>query len=251
MSLNVKEVLENQILFFQSIDSTNNYAASLIDADKAQNGITIVAQRQTAGKGQRGNSWKDQKDASLLMSLIIQPQATLDQQFLFLATVATTVVKVLKPLLPETAIYIKYPNDIIINDKKAGGILIENTIKGNTWAYAIIGIGINVLQTAFDQLSHAGSLYLASAKSLDINNDLLYPIRTALLQNCVKGLNRQELVEYNELLYKKGQYQLLNIDGQVLEVKISSVDDLGALIVEHNDGTKQQLIHGSFTWLWP
>src|SRR5690606_38514963 len=117
---------DNPIIELDEIDSTNNYAMGLLNADKACMGLTIVARSQTKGKGQRGRVWQDQPGASLSMSMIVEPERGLDAQFVFIAQVALAVADALQGLDNNMDVAIKWPNDIIINDKKAGGILIEN-----------------------------------------------------------------------------------------------------------------------------
>src|SRR6187399_2669256 len=106
------------MLKFDSLDSTNNYAMQLIDADKAVHGLTILAGRQTAGKGQRGRIWSDEPGESLLMSIIVRPTFDLQAQPLFLAAIAVTIADTISQLLPEDSVRIKWPNDILIGDKK-------------------------------------------------------------------------------------------------------------------------------------
>src|SRR6187551_3254393 len=119
---------------FDQLGSTNNYAIQLIDADKAGHGLTILAGSQTEGKGQRGKEWIDEPGESLLMSLIVAPVFEISDQPLFLATSVVSVVNVLKKHLPDLEVRIKWPNDIVIADKKAGGMLIENVLRGQQWA---------------------------------------------------------------------------------------------------------------------
>ncbi|MGC4058816.1 MAG: biotin--[acetyl-CoA-carboxylase] ligase [Chitinophagaceae bacterium] len=139
MSSNVKDVLDAPIIRLDSVDSTNNYAAGLIDADKAYHGLTVLANCQTQGKGQRGNVWKDLPGESVLMSVVLEPSRPVDRQFELSALVAAAVAEVLRDILSYSDIFIKYPNDIIINDKKAAGILIENVLRGALWTQCYSG----------------------------------------------------------------------------------------------------------------
>ena len=81
MPVNLQAILEAPIIEIDTIDSTNNYAMRLIDADTAQPGLTIVTDVQTSGKGQRGKVWLDTFGESLLMSMVIRPEYCLDNQF--------------------------------------------------------------------------------------------------------------------------------------------------------------------------
>src|SRR5690348_4069694 len=193
-----------QIIELDSIDSTNNYAMALIDADKAQHGLTVTARRQTAGKGQRGKQWLDELGQSLLMSIIVVPQCGLEDQFAFNASVAVSVAEILEEIYKNWQIRIKWPNDIIINDKKAGGILIENIIRGGTWSYSVIGIGINILQTGFPaELPYATSLKIASGRSFKIA-ELRQQICNRILEYTSGEITSSLILQrYNELLYKK------------------------------------------------
>ena len=89
-------MLQAPILRFDILESTNNYAAKIIDADKAQAGLTIVAREQSAGRGQRGNSWKGGHNQSLLMSIVLRPTTPIDEQFVFLSTVAVAVAQAIQ-----------------------------------------------------------------------------------------------------------------------------------------------------------
>ena len=86
------------IIELDTVDSTNNYAMQLIDANKAQQGMTIVTQSQSAGKGQRGKVWLDAPGQSLLMSIIILPNAEISAQFVFNASVAVAIADVLEKM---------------------------------------------------------------------------------------------------------------------------------------------------------
>src|SRR5690606_23377330 len=144
---------------------TNNYAMQLIDADTAQPGLTVTAGEQTHGKGQRGRVWEAATGDNVLMSIVLAPGQVVDRQFAFLTAVAVAVADTLLDVYEHWDVRIKWPNDIIVNDKKAGGILIENVLKGGVWAYSVVGLGLNVLQYEFPpSLPHAISLRMAAGK---------------------------------------------------------------------------------------
>ena len=159
------------ILELDTVDSTNNYAMRLIDADTAESGLMILANAQTSGKGQRGKQWMSAAGESLLMSLILRPNRTLQQQTQFMAAVAVSVAKICEQNLSKISVKIKWPNDIIIADKKAGGILIENMIRGTSWEWSVIGIGLNIQQRNFPaNLPFATSLAAHGAHVLELKS---------------------------------------------------------------------------------
>jgi BirA family transcriptional regulator, biotin operon repressor / biotin---[acetyl-CoA-carboxylase] ligase len=250
LSLNVKDVLQAPILRFDKLDSTNNYAAQMIDADTSQPGLTIIAHQQTAGKGQRGNIWNDVPDESLLMSIILQPKETVDEHFSFSAAVAVAVAELVQSLDELITVRIKFPNDIIIDDKKAAGILIENSIRGNTWTHAIVGVGINVLQHHFDNsLSNATSLFLATKKTW-VMEGLLLAVRQRIIEYTMNRSSETMLAQYNQLLYKKGQMQKFSDGADVFERRVCIVNRHGKLILQDGAGNVMDYAHGQLKWVW-
>ena len=242
-------MLQAPILRFDTLDSTNNYAAQIIDADKAQAGLTIVARQQSAGRGQRGNSWQDGYNQSVLMSIVLLPTMPIDAQFSFLSAVAVAVAQAIQSLDQGLRVHIKFPNDIIINDKKAAGILIENSLRGSLWTHAIVGIGINVLQDQLEQLPHATSLLIESGKAFSLE-DVMALTRKTIIEKLVDNPDVDCLDEYNRLLFKNNEWQELSIEGDSLRVKIMGVSKNGFLQVLLPDGALRMLAHGSFSWVW-
>ncbi|MDE6653825.1 MAG: biotin--[acetyl-CoA-carboxylase] ligase, partial [Muribaculaceae bacterium] len=136
------------IIYVDEADSTNNLLAA--ESHRLSHGTALMARRQTAGKGQRGNSWEAAPGKNLTFSLLLRPQSILaSHQFELLQVVAISIVKVLRSQLDTDEIYIKWPNDIYYRDKKICGILIENSISGISIERSIVGIGINVNQDVF------------------------------------------------------------------------------------------------------
>ena len=139
-----------------SVDSTNNYALTKLHAGLTQHGAAFFAHEQIAGKGQRGKTWISEKDANLILSVVINPHHLLEltQQFLLSACVAVSAAEFFSRYAGD-ATRIKWPNDLYWSDRKAGGILIENIIGSQrsdtespiaSWLWAVAGIGININQ---------------------------------------------------------------------------------------------------------
>lgn len=133
---------------FPELESTSTYLASI--ADKAAHGTVVRADVQTAGRGQRGNSWESEPGRNILMSILLRPESLLPtRQFLLSQAVSLAIVDVLDRYLPREKACIKWPNDIYVGDRKICGILIENAISKGRIISSIAGIGINVNQTIF------------------------------------------------------------------------------------------------------
>lgn len=130
------------------IGSTNTYATSV--ADTLAHGDVVRAVEQTAGRGQRGNSWEAEPGKNLTFSLMLRPDdIEASEQFIVSESVALGVARVLGRHLPGERLSVKWPNDIYAGDRKICGILIENAVSGRKLVRSIAGIGINVNQRQF------------------------------------------------------------------------------------------------------
>lgn len=251
MSLNIKSLLEAPIIELDTIDSTNNYAMRLIDADMAQIGLTIVANTQTAGKGQRGNIWQDDGSDCILMSIISQPRANLMQQFAFNAGITNAIASVIEEIDERLAVHIKWPNDIIINDKKSAGILIENMIRGHEWLHAIIGIGLN-LNNYIDskKLPFATSLKMELGRDLN-KSEILSGLRERILAASAEEMVVNKNIEaYNNYLFGKDKWQEFSHGNEHWEAQIIGVNMDGTLKVRLENGVVENYVHGSVQWVW-
>ncbi len=130
------------IYLFETIGSTNDEAKLMAAAD-APEGLLIVAETQTAGRGRNGRSWLTPPGQALACSLILRPAVPVEQatRLTMLAAVATC--QAIEQTTPLHAM-LKWPNDVLIAGKKVGGLLLETALKGSRLDYAILGLGLNV-----------------------------------------------------------------------------------------------------------
>ena len=240
---------DSQIIELDFVDSTNNYAMQLIDGNKAQHGLTIVANAQTQGKGQRGKTWQDAHGQSLLMSMVVQPAHQLSDQFLFNASVAVAIANVLQKLNNNWKVNIKWPNDIIINDKKAGGILIENVLRGSKWTHSVIGFGLNIKQESLPKdLPFATSLKIASGINYDVHQ-VLQLVRNEILASLAIMLPAEaQMEQYNALLYKRGKKQVYMDTKGKWSVTILNALANGTIEVQLENGNIAYYHHGQVLW---
>lgn len=241
-----------KLIELEYTDSTNNYAMQLINDDKAQPGTTITTLSQGKGKGQRGKVWIDEPGQSLLMSIIVCPKQLLTEQFVFSASVAVAIANVLQNFLPQCIVRVKWPNDIIINDKKAGGILIENVLRGSNWTHSVIGFGLNINQPSFpDSLPYATSLRIVSGQEMEMAR-IRDRVREHILAATLYPPPSARIMEsYNELLYKRSELQKFsNTDGYWNATILHAGED-GSLEIRPENGTKTSIYHhGEIKWEW-
>lgn len=250
MSINVKDLFNNLHIQLDEVDSTNNYAMRLIDDDKAQNGQIVSARLQLKGRGQRSKEWIAAKDKSIAMSILVEPNLPLSKMIAFNKAVAVAILQAIHSFYPSLQCAIKWPNDIICGDKKAGGVLIENVIRGQQWAYSVIGIGINLFQEGpFIDLPHAGSLLHEGSKPNDIH-ELMIELYAGILKQ-ITTFNEEEITHfYHTFLYKKAQLQQFKSEELIWEARIDGVDENGNLILTKTDGSMLHLKHGEAEWFW-
>lgn len=217
-----------------SVDSTNNYAMAQLQSGDAQHGTAWFAYSQTAGKGQRGKQWHTLPGQNITMSVALNTNGlAVSGQFYLSAAIALAVHDSFSKYAGSESC-VKWPNDIYWNDRKAGGILIENIIRGNNWQWAVAGTGININQTQFGenalrpvslkQITGKTFDVIALAKELCANIDNRF---TQLLQDKETILN-----QYNSILYKKDKTVRLKKDNIAFEATIKEVLPTGQLRVE-------------------
>jgi BirA family biotin operon repressor/biotin-[acetyl-CoA-carboxylase] ligase len=222
---------DNQLIELESVDSTNNYAMARIHEGMASDGLVCLARYQWAGKGQRGKSWLSEAGQNLIMSLVIEPAPlNLSQQFLFSAAVALGMLDLFHSVdIPNC--WIKWPNDVYLNDRKAAGILIESVIQGKTWPFAVIGVGMNLNQESFPaEIPNAVSLKQITGKNyepVEIARELVPRIR-----NRIAVLKKDPdfiLSDFNQNLYNRNKPVALKKGKELIIATILKVDAKGFL----------------------
>ncbi|OCX50576.1 biotin--[acetyl-CoA-carboxylase] ligase [Mucilaginibacter sp. PPCGB 2223] len=132
------------------VDSTNNFLKqALANSTPLTDGTVIMAESQFAGRGQQQNKWHSEPGKNLTFSILLKPTfLPVNQQFNLNLAISVGIINALTKVL-GTGVKIKWPNDVYFNDKKLGGVLIENIIQGQSIKNSIVGIGLNVNQTEF------------------------------------------------------------------------------------------------------
>lgn len=223
-----------KLITLPTTDSTNRYLKDLVHSEAVlPNYLTVFTPVQTAGVGQYGAKWQSEPNTNLTFSTLFIPKnLTIERAFILNMLVPLAVVKVLKA--QDIAAEIKWPNDIIIERKKVGGILIENIVQGQQIVKSVIGIGLNVNQRDFSGLPKASSLANITGRVFKVKK-LLKEVMNAL-EEMLKEVSatsfEQVYEEYQEYLFQRGKVSAFRPKmGKDFMGIIREVAPNGALIV--------------------
>lgn len=137
-------MIGHKLILLDSVDSTNNYAAKLLSEGKIAHGTVILADKQTNGKGQRGNTWQTGREKQFICSVFLETAFLSVERYWYLnLAVANAVRATIAHYIPELP-FIKWPNDILINNRKVAGILIETHWNAGKINGVVAGVGINI-----------------------------------------------------------------------------------------------------------
>ena len=227
-----------QIINLGSVESTNRYC-ELLDLGAVEEFTCYHALEQTAGIGQRGNTWvSGQRGENLTFSLILKPTfLPAASQFRLTQTISLALCDLLSPLAPHHSTLIKWPNDIYIDGDKICGTLISCRYTGDTISSAICGIGLNVNQEEFpDWVPHPTSLALLTGHRHDPGTLLRQLL--ACIERRYAGLRsgNDPTAEYLSRLMNLGVPRRYRHEGQEITATITGVDNYGRLLLTERDG---------------
>jgi BirA family biotin operon repressor/biotin-[acetyl-CoA-carboxylase] ligase len=238
-------------IHLQSVDSTNNYAMARALAGEVSHGTLVFADDQWAGKGQRGRQWTSQPGENILLSAVIEPVALSPAGgFSLSVAVALACHDLFSRYAGQESTRIKWPNDLYWNDRKAGGILIENHFRGDRWLFAIAGIGININQVVFSpQARNPVSLRQVTGEpfdSLQLARELgsFLDKRYAELET---GDAAGQLQQYNQRLYGRGREVRLKKENAVFHTVVEGVTAHGELLTK--DVIGRHFTFGEVEWI--
>ncbi|MEA4978366.1 MAG: biotin--[acetyl-CoA-carboxylase] ligase [Petrimonas sp.] len=234
---------DRQIIRLEETESTNSYLRDLLKSQHLEEGSVVVADFQTAGRGQVGNSWYSDKGDNLLFSLLIYPTGIpANEQFIISRMVSLAIKNTLDQFADD--IRIKWPNDIYWKEKKIAGILIENSLQGKIIENSIIGIGLNLNQQIFPvELPNPVSLRQITATEQDKNYilDLLLKEFFLLYRSLQQGEKQVIEDEYMLDLYRaNGYYWYEDANGR-FQAEIDNVLPSGHLVLRTLDTNEERI----------
>ncbi|WP_417040116.1 biotin--[acetyl-CoA-carboxylase] ligase [Coprobacter fastidiosus] len=220
--------------------STNSYLRELIMREKEQpEGTVVITDYQTAGRGQKGNSWESERGKNLTFSILLHPNhIPPGKQFILSQLISISIVVVLKKY--DRHFTIKWPNDIYWKEKKIAGMLIEVDLTGSSLSNAIIGIGININQRHFkSDAPNPVSLTQITGKEHNLS-ELLEKILDSIVDayNKYSPDNEEEIRQkYMALLFRnKGVYPYLYGE-EIFNASIEGIEPNGQLILKKENGS--------------
>ena len=222
---------KNQIKLNQ-IDSTNRFLLEFNKSSKISGPIVVTADYQSEGKGRTSKSWLSNRGENLLISLLINHNLHINKKF-DLSILISLALKDFLSIYLNDDIHIKWPNDLIIKNKKIAGFIIDNLVQKSNIHTSVIGIGVNINQLKFNFFSP-----LATSISLENNcNYNLDDMKNNLL-SCIENRyinfekNSTLYNEYLNYLYLKDKFSFFEINLKRVEAKIINVSEKGELFVQ-------------------
>lgn len=225
-----------QLFYLKECSSTNDEISRFLlygDSDF----IALHTFNQTKGRGQYGNTWAAATGKNVAYTLAVKTENVLLSDFIFNYYTAV-VIRDFLANLTDHDVKIKWPNDIILKNKKIVGILIEKK-KINQSNYFIIGAGFNVLQDHFEEISQAGSLLTQTGQVYDLDEFVLN-LHEYLSEKLKNIPSEQEIIDlFNLSLYRKNEISVFEIQKERQNGIIRNADEKGELWVElEKDGLK-------------
>jgi len=244
-------IIGSDLIFYNELPSTNTEASMLLRTGEPEEGIVILADYQSAGKGQGGNTWQSEKGKNLLFSIILYPQSVSPgDQFLISMAISLGICDFLDRHCSGARI--KWPNDIYLGNDKIAGILIENSIIGSDIESSVAGIGININQENFpSSLPRPVSLKMATGKEYSIPEcmkELLPDLDRRYRQLLYDDRN---IIRHDYLarLYRFMEWSSFRSAANVFTGRITDVLASGQIRIEEKGGSVREFSFREFTFL--
>jgi BirA family biotin operon repressor/biotin-[acetyl-CoA-carboxylase] ligase len=233
--------LTHTIIHLPETNSTNSYAIELLLKARPEEVCVIIADQQTKGKGTDTNIWESEKGKNLTFSIILYPTIAADQQFILNKAISLGIYDFLVTLLPGHKVSIKWPNDIYIENKKACGILIQNSVIGNMLDYMVVGIGLNVNQIHFTgDAPNPVSLKMVTGIEYNLDELLQKLLHSIFERYSYAGPETTKKIDsaYQNALYRLEEWHEYLVNDNKVFAKIIGTTAYGQLVLENESGKK-------------
>ncbi|MBH45285.1 MAG: biotin--[acetyl-CoA-carboxylase] ligase [Flavobacteriaceae bacterium] len=242
------------IIKLDATDSTNDWLKHKYNYGKCNDGDLIWADHQIKGRGQRDKIWESVPGKNLTFSLYKHYSSfSVDHSFLINCAVSLAVVTAISQLTNKV-FKLKWPNDILSGEKKIGGVLIENMVKGSLITGSIIGIGINVNQVAFEGLPQASSLALVTGENFDIKllfDEILKQLNDRLNQLAQVQMHKSNLLQqYEGCLFRKGEPSQFSTLTKKFDATLQGITENGEIVIKKSSGAVLKFAHGAIKMIY-
>ncbi len=222
------------IIYLPETDSTNLQASALLSEKRDKKPFVIRTDFQTAGRGQSKNTWVSEKGNNLLCSVAVFPGfLDVSNHFYLSKMAALSLHDTLKSFLSKTEI--KWPNDILVNERKIAGILIENILQGQKLTGSILGIGLNINQQSFPPFSpEASSILIETGLAIPVEEVFEKWLEQFDYWYGVLEEKRWQTIDshYLEAMYRFDRFAMYKIPGHEFRARIVGVETDGYLMLE-------------------
>ncbi len=229
--------LGKEVIYMPSCHSTNDIALQMLKKPDTREGLVLITDHQTNGRGQRGNNWESDSGSNLTLSIILKPNFLQASDQFYLNMVASLAVRrMVDYFVNGQDVKVKWPNDVLLNEKKVAGILIENTLQRSSIQWSVVGMGINVNQQGLS-LEKATSLFEVT-KSMNSLPELFEKLIESLEYYYLKlkSGKREELKEeYLQHLFGFQEFRKYRTE-YLFNGKIIDVEETGRLVMETTKG---------------
>ena len=219
------------IIRVDTVSSTNSFLKESARNRVLEEGTVVVARNQTAGKGQRGNSWESEAGENITCSILLYPSFLSVQRFFLLSEAVSLGVKETLDVYTD-GITVKWANDIYHNEKKIVGILFENELTGNVYTSSVVGIGVNGNQERFlSDAPNPVSLKQITGREQDTGAILKEMIGNILNRyEQLKSGNTETIIRmYHDALYRREGFHRFEDESGIFNARIDRVSDEGLL----------------------
>lgn len=237
--------MDRNVIYYKEVDSTNTKIKEL--AKTAKEGLVVVADRQTAGRGRRGRTWESTEEGNLYMSVLLKPELEVTKAAMLTLVMAYSVANALQRW--EIDVQIKWPNDLIMDKKKICGILTEMEVIDGQIDFIVVGVGLNLGQQVFSEelKEKATSIFAETGNQLDRENVLL-AIMDVFEENYARFLENKSLEflmqDYNDLLVNRDKQVVVLDPAGEYEGYAQGISADGELQVLRADGTITSVFAG-------
>jgi len=243
------QIIGKSVYSYDALDSTND-AASQLGEKGAKEGACVFAEYQKKGRGRRGRSWVSPKGKNLILSVLLRPKLSPSQVSRITLMAGVSAVRAIRSVISQH-LGIKWPNDILYQGKKVGGILTEMSAEADEVHFIVLGIGINVNADPAELPPGSTSLKAISGKPVD---------RPGFARALLKELD----ADYR--LFGKGDFTALSrswedysatsgkrvvaaVQGRKIQGQATGIDEDGALWIRKDDGLQERILAGDIEHL--